>query len=172
MTNPWTVEMFDCQKPIVTMCHLGALPGDPSFDAQAGLAAVIEWARKDLAALQNGGVNGVLFSNEFSLPYMTKVTMARIIGELSTTTWVAQHSDSASTIQNRRQPAGSRGRLQVRSPRQTRGCDGVGRGHARRHGSSRSVLRPSPVARCRSRAPHSAQRADREGSRECTRGMD
>jgi membrane complex biogenesis BtpA family protein len=49
---------------------------------------VIEWAKRDLLALQNGGVDGVIFSNEFSLPYLTKVpivtvaTMARIIGEL------------------------------------------------------------------------------------------
>ena len=49
---------------------------------------VIEWAKRDLLSLQNGGVDGVIFSNEFSLPYLTKVpivtvaTMARIIGEL------------------------------------------------------------------------------------------
>ena len=45
-------------------------------------------ARKELIALQEGGVDGVMFSNEFSLPYLTEVkpvtytTMARIIGEL------------------------------------------------------------------------------------------
>jgi len=49
---------------------------------------VVDWARKDLRALQNGGVDAVMFSNEFSLPYLTKVeaitvaSMARIIGEL------------------------------------------------------------------------------------------
>jgi len=49
---------------------------------------VIEWARKDLNALQNGGVDAVMFSNEFSMPYLTKVqtvtvaSMAYIIGEL------------------------------------------------------------------------------------------
>jgi hypothetical protein len=31
---------------------------------------VIEWAKRDLLALQNGGVDGVIFSNEFSLPYL------------------------------------------------------------------------------------------------------
>lgn len=42
----------------------------------------------DLIALQNGGVDSVMFSNEFSLPYMTKVdtitvaSMATAIGEL------------------------------------------------------------------------------------------
>lgn len=49
---------------------------------------VVEMARKDLHALQDGGVDAVMFSNEFSLPYLTKVNtetvaaMARIIGEL------------------------------------------------------------------------------------------
>ena len=52
------------------------------------LEQVIENARKDLLALQNGGVDAVMFSNEFSLPYLTQVetvtvaAMARIIGEL------------------------------------------------------------------------------------------
>jgi len=90
MTDPWTVDLFGCRKPIVAMCHLGALPGDPSFDTCGGLVAVREWAKQDLAALQNGGVDGVLFSNEFSLPYLLQVdtvtvaAMARVIGELMT----------------------------------------------------------------------------------------
>jgi hypothetical protein len=52
------------------------------------MTAVIEWARKDLLALQKGGVDAVMFSNEFSMPYLTRVetvtvaAMARIIGEL------------------------------------------------------------------------------------------
>ena len=70
------------------MCHLQALPGDPAWDKEKGLDWVIEMARADLKALQSGGVDGVMFSNEFSLPYLTDVepitytTMARIIGEL------------------------------------------------------------------------------------------
>lgn len=90
MSDQWAAELFGCRKPIIAMCHLGALPGDPSFDKRGGLAAVLEWARTDLAALQHGGVDGVMFSNEFSLPYMTQVdtvtvaAMARIIGELMT----------------------------------------------------------------------------------------
>ncbi|MBW9775133.1 BtpA family protein SgcQ, partial [Escherichia coli] len=49
---------------------------------------VIDKAWDDLMALQNGGVDAVMFSNEFSLPYLTKVrpettaAMARIIGQL------------------------------------------------------------------------------------------
>jgi hypothetical protein len=88
MSEYWTRELFETTKPIIAMCHLMALPGDPGYDEERGMPAVIEWARKDLLALQKGGVDAVMFSNEFSLPYLTEVetvtvaAMARIIGEL------------------------------------------------------------------------------------------
>ena len=88
MTKYWTENIFGTRKPIIAMCHLNALPGDPYFDHKGGMDSVIEWARKDFLALQNGGVDAVMFSNEFSLPYLTKVetvtttAMARVIGEL------------------------------------------------------------------------------------------
>ena len=88
MTKFWTEDVLGTKKPIIAMCHLNALPGDPYYDKKGGMQAVIEWVRKDLAALQDGGVDAVMFSNEFSLPYLTKVetvttaAMARIIGEL------------------------------------------------------------------------------------------
>ncbi|MFN8440486.1 MAG: BtpA/SgcQ family protein [Caldilineaceae bacterium] len=84
----WLTELFGTRKPIVAMCHLRALPGDPDYAPAKGIGWVIEEARKDLRALQGGGVDGVMFSNEYSLPYLLKVepityvTMARIIGEL------------------------------------------------------------------------------------------
>ncbi|MBE0698425.1 MAG: BtpA/SgcQ family protein, partial [Anaerolineaceae bacterium] len=87
--NAWIKEIFKVNhKPIIAMCHLNALPGDPYYDKVGGMDEVIRWARKDLLALQNGGVDAVMFSNEFSLPYLTKVHtvtvagMARVIGEL------------------------------------------------------------------------------------------
>lgn len=88
MNNCWTEEIFGTRKPIIAMCHLMALPGDPSYDPKGGMDEVIKYARKDLIALQNGGVDAIMFSNEFSLPYLTRVEpvtiacMARIIGEL------------------------------------------------------------------------------------------
>lgn len=86
--NTWLDEVFDVRKPIVGMCHLPALPGDPGYDAPGGMDAVLAHARREIAALQDGGVDGILISNEFSLPYLTKtepitaVVMARVIGEL------------------------------------------------------------------------------------------
>ncbi len=84
----WLNQLFGVDKPIIAMCHLLALPGDPGYDAEKGLDWVIECARRDLEALQDGGVDAVMFSNEASLPYLTRVepityvTMARVIGEL------------------------------------------------------------------------------------------
>ncbi len=84
----WLTDVFGTAKPIIAMCHLQALPGDPLYNREKGLPWIIERARADLLALQNGGVDAVMFSNEFSLPYLTKVepitcaVMARIITEL------------------------------------------------------------------------------------------
>jgi uncharacterized protein len=84
----WLSNMFGVQKPIIAMCHLQALPGDPAYDRAGGMTKVVDLAARDLECLQAGGVDGVMFSNEFSLPYLTKVkpettaAMARVIGEI------------------------------------------------------------------------------------------
>lgn len=84
----WIKDLFGVEKPIIAMCHLKALPGDPGYDAARGLDWIVEQARFDLGALQAGGVDAIMFSNEASLPYLTKVEpvtlacMARIITEL------------------------------------------------------------------------------------------
>lgn len=84
----WCEELFKVKKPIISMLHLKALPGDPGFKHGDNMKAVVDQARADLHALQDGGVDGILFSNEFSLPYQRKMdfitpaAMARVIGEL------------------------------------------------------------------------------------------
>ena len=84
----WLDDLFGVKKPILAMLHLDALPGDPEYDSVAGLRNVVDNARRDLDALQAGGVDAVLISNEFSLPYLTKtepitaISMARVVGEL------------------------------------------------------------------------------------------
>ncbi|WP_020617214.1 BtpA/SgcQ family protein [Paenibacillus daejeonensis] len=84
----WLQELVGVDKGIIAMCHLQPLPGDPHYDEVRGMDYVVEAARADLLALQNGGVDAVMFSNEFSLPYLTDVrtetvaAMARVIGEL------------------------------------------------------------------------------------------
>lgn len=84
----WLPDVFGTRKPVISMLHLAALPGDPGFDSAAGISAIVDRAKRELGKLQEGGVDGVLISNEFSLPYLTKtepitaITMARVIGEL------------------------------------------------------------------------------------------
>ena len=84
----WLKETFGTEKPIIAMCHLWAMPGDPGYDRKGGMRAVVAAGRKDLLALQEGGVDAIMFSNEFSRPYLTQVAtvtvagMARLIGEL------------------------------------------------------------------------------------------
>ena len=81
-------ELFGTTKPIIALLHLRELPGDPGYDAKGGLEALTEAARRELLALQKGGVDAVLFSNEFSFPYMdhldtvTTAAMGYIIGRL------------------------------------------------------------------------------------------
>ncbi len=84
----WLKETIGTEKAIIAMCHLQAMPGDPNYDRQKGMDGVVEHAYNDFIRLQEGGVDAVMFSNEFSLPYLTDVRtetvacMARIIGEL------------------------------------------------------------------------------------------
>ncbi|KXO92277.1 SgcQ protein [Tsukamurella pulmonis] len=88
MNDTWLDNVFTVKKPVIAMLHLAALPGDPGYDSVAGISAIVDRAKGELEALQEGGVDGVMVSNEFSLPYLTKtepitaITMARIITEL------------------------------------------------------------------------------------------
>lgn len=85
----WTKELFGVEKPVIALLHLNPFPGDPRFvDGTDSMEKMVADARKDLKALQDGGVDGILFSNEFSFPYPEKADpiigcgMARVIGEL------------------------------------------------------------------------------------------
>jgi membrane complex biogenesis BtpA family protein len=67
------------------MAHIGALPGAPLYDADGGVAKLIEGVVKDIENLQAGGVDAVMFGNENDRPYLFKAppegvaTMTRVI---------------------------------------------------------------------------------------------
>jgi len=65
--------MFGVEKPIIGMVHLLALPGAPRYDSRTGIAGNLEWAMNDARALEDGGVDAVMFCNEFDVPYPKKV---------------------------------------------------------------------------------------------------
>jgi membrane complex biogenesis BtpA family protein len=81
-------RVFGTAKPVIAMVHLGALPGAPLYDAEAGLEGLVEGARADLEALQAAGVDAVMFGNENDRPYEFEVdrastaTMGYVIGRL------------------------------------------------------------------------------------------
>jgi len=85
----WLRDLYRTEKPIIAMLHLLPMPSDPNYDPEGGVDKVIDRARRDIHALQNGGVDAILVCNEYSLPYLydvepcTVATMAYLIGVLS-----------------------------------------------------------------------------------------
>jgi uncharacterized protein len=84
----WVKEVFGVVKPAVGMVHLLPLPSAPQHDAVGGMTKIVETARKDLDALQRGGIDGVMFCNEHDRPYSLSAdpavvsSMAFVIGVL------------------------------------------------------------------------------------------
>jgi membrane complex biogenesis BtpA family protein len=66
------------RKPIIGMIHLPALPGTPLYDTQGGMVTIRHWVRRDLAALQEGGINAVMFCNENDRPYRLDADLASV----------------------------------------------------------------------------------------------
>ena len=84
----WFKEFFGTDRPIIGLLHLRALPGDPFFDYGTSIQNIIDQAKRDLDALQRGGVDALLVTNEFSIPYQKKVSavttaaMGTVIGAI------------------------------------------------------------------------------------------
>ncbi len=74
----WLTELTGKPKTIIGMVHLPALPGTPLYDATGGMAAIRDWARRDLEALQEGGIHAVMFCNENDRPYRLDADMASV----------------------------------------------------------------------------------------------
>ncbi len=56
------------------MVHLPASPGQPQAKSNPDLKSVITAVKADIKALQDGGIDGLLFCNESDLPYTTKLS--------------------------------------------------------------------------------------------------
>ncbi len=74
----WLTSLTGVNKPIIGMVHLPALPGTPLYDAAGGMAAVRDWVRQDLEALQVGGIDAVLYCNENDRPYRLDADVATV----------------------------------------------------------------------------------------------
>ena len=84
----WIKELFHTEKPVIGMLHLLPLPSDPNYDPDGGMEKILSRAEQDVMALQNGGIDGILVCNEYSLPYLVDVeactvaSMAYLLGRL------------------------------------------------------------------------------------------
>ena len=63
----WTEALFNVKKPIISMLHLQPLPGDPKFKHTDTMKRVVDLARNDLHAIQDGGVDGIIKANIIKL---------------------------------------------------------------------------------------------------------
>ena len=68
------------QKAVIAMCHMGALPGAPLYDADGGMTRLIDDALSEIEKLQDGGVDGIMFGNENDRPYLLQATPESIAG--------------------------------------------------------------------------------------------
>ena len=81
-------QRFGTVKPVIAMVHFPGLPGLPRHDRAACGARLLDVVGRDLAVLQDAGVDAVLFCNEADIPYQLTVgpeipaAMAAVIGEL------------------------------------------------------------------------------------------
>ena len=66
-------KIFSQPKPIIGMVHLPASPGQPQAKPSPDLKSAIASIAADVKALQDGGIDGLLFCNESDLPYTTKL---------------------------------------------------------------------------------------------------
>ena len=65
---------FGSRKPISAMIHLAPLPGSPLYDRAGGMQKIVEDSARDIEALQEGGVDAVMFGNEGDRPYLLKAS--------------------------------------------------------------------------------------------------
>ena len=65
-------ELFGTSKPVIAMAHLQPLPGSPGYDCDRGVEGLVEAVADDIAALQEGGVDAIMFGNEGDRPYVLK----------------------------------------------------------------------------------------------------
>jgi membrane complex biogenesis BtpA family protein len=61
-------ELFGVTKPVIGMVHLWPLPGAPGYVGY-GIDTILDHARRDAAALLEGGVDGLIVENMWDLPY-------------------------------------------------------------------------------------------------------
>ncbi|PZX12883.1 hypothetical protein LX81_03434 [Palleronia aestuarii] len=74
-----TLDFFGSRpKGVIAMAHIGALPGSPLYDADGGMAKLIDDVAADVEKLQDGGVHAIMFGNENDRPYQLRACPASL----------------------------------------------------------------------------------------------
>lgn len=67
-------KIYGSRKPIIAMIHFAPLPGSPLYDRDGGMQKIVDLAAKDIEALQDGGIDAIMFGNEGDRPYILKAS--------------------------------------------------------------------------------------------------
>ncbi|RSK55642.1 BtpA/SgcQ family protein [Bacillus canaveralius] len=86
-------EIFNQDRAVIGMVHLRPLPGAPHFKG-GNLDEVYDWAIRDAAALEEGGVDGLIIENAWDIPFSkpedigfeTVAAMTSVVNRLKTHT--------------------------------------------------------------------------------------
>jgi membrane complex biogenesis BtpA family protein len=62
------------KKVVIAMAHIGALPGAPAYDPNGGVDKLAADVLSDIRKLQAGGIDAIMFGNEFDRPYQLKAS--------------------------------------------------------------------------------------------------
>ena len=87
----WFKDLFKTEKPIIAMAHIPALPGTPRYDHRGGMQYLVDWVRRDVELLVDGGVDAIMFCNEDDRPYVFEAgieqvaAMSRVVAETKPT---------------------------------------------------------------------------------------
>jgi membrane complex biogenesis BtpA family protein len=83
----WFKDLFKTTKPIIAMAHIPALPGTPRYDRVGGMKRIVDWVKRDVELLVDGGVDAIMFCNEDDRPYVFEAgieqvaAMSRVVSE-------------------------------------------------------------------------------------------
>ncbi len=81
-------KIIGVKKPVIGMAHFQPLPGNYLYDDDKGVKGIMESIEGSVRALQDGGVDAIMFCNENDRPYSFKAspaaiaTMAYVIGHV------------------------------------------------------------------------------------------
>jgi membrane complex biogenesis BtpA family protein len=82
---------FGCEKFIIGCVHAMPLPGSPSFDRTIGMQAIINRAVEEAKILQDAGFHGLLYVNEFDMPYEMTVPSETVAAMTALVVEAQQH---------------------------------------------------------------------------------